>query len=98
MSLTTLKSSTLSYKDISPEQHRAIDALYEGNCLLIARKGFGKAMVGQTAAQALLDSGEIKRVLVVAPLKVCTLTWAGEHLNWDHLRHVSLAIGDARAR
>ena len=98
MSSTTLKNSTLSYDDITPEQQSAIDALYEGDCLLIAKKGFGKAMVGQTAIQELQGAGEVGRVLVVAPLKVCTLTWATEWQKWDHLIRPGMAIGDAHAR
>ena len=97
-SLTTLKNSTLSYENITQTQHQAIDALYEGNRLLIAGVGFGKAMCGQSAAQALLDAGEVSRVLVVAPLKVCTHTWATEWQKWDHLWQPALALGDAAAR
>lgn len=98
MSSSPPKNSTLSLSDITPEQDAAIDALYEKNTLLIARKGFGKAVVGLTAVQALQDARIVRKVLIVAPLKVCQLTWANEWKKWEHLRPVSLALGDQQAR
>jgi hypothetical protein len=83
-----------SSRTLTEAQEAAIDALYEGNKLLIAPKGFGKAAVGQTAAQALIADGELKRVLVLAPLKVCQLTWANEWENWSHLEPPAMMVGD----
>jgi hypothetical protein len=98
MSSNPLKTSKLSLSAITPEQNAAINRLYESNCLLIARKGFGKAMVGQVAIQDLLDDGHITRALVVAPLKVCQMTWGTEWQKWDHLEPVGLALGTAEQR
>jgi hypothetical protein len=105
MSQTTLKkpkqlstSYQLTPDDLKPEQHDAIDYLYGGDGILIAGVGFGKAVVGQTAAQELLDDGVLKRVLVLAPLKVCTLTWQLEHLGWSHLEPVACALGTPAER
>lgn len=84
----------LSYDDITPAQDDAITRLVEHDrTLLIAPKGFGKAMVGQTALQELLAENAIRRALVLAPLKVCELTWATEHEKWDHLARVGVAAG-----
>ena len=97
----TSKQSTsceLLYDDITQTQHLAIDALYEKNTLLIASKGFGKAMAGQTAVQALLADDVLNRVLVLAPLKVAQLTWSKEYLKWSHLNRPALALGDVAAR
>ena len=93
MSATQLNNSTLSFSDITPTQQAAIDALYEGDRLLIAGVGFGKAMIGQTAAQELLDDGLVTRVLVIAPLKVAKLTWATEWRKWSHLEEPGVATG-----
>ena len=81
-----------------PKQQAAIDALYEKNCLLIAPKGLGKTVVGQTAVQELIRDKVITRCLVIAPLKVCQLSWASESLKWMHLAHVGLALGDETQR
>ena len=98
MSSTTLKTSPLLLSDFTSEQNRTIEAIKAGNKLLIAPKGYGKCAIGWTAAQELLDEGILRRVLVVAPLKVCELTWEQEHIVWKHLREPALALGDANAR
>jgi SNF2-related domain len=85
-------------RTLTESQEAAIDALYEGNKLLIAPKGFGKAVVGQTAAQALVHDGFLRRVLVLAPLKVCQLTWAQEFESWEHLNPPGMMIGSERER
>ena len=90
--------SSLSSADLTPRQQAAIDALYEKNCLLIAPKGLGKTVVGQTAIQELIRDGVITRCLVIAPLKVCQLSWANESLKWAHLEHVGLALGNEAQR
>ena len=98
MSSTTSKTSKLQLKDITRGQNRTIEAVKTGNHLLIAPKGYGKCMIGQTAAQELLQEKVLRRVLVVAPLKVCELTWAQEHIVWDHLDPPAMAIGEPAAR
>lgn len=83
-----------SYDDITPAQDDAITRLVEhDHTLLIAPKGFGKAVVGQTALQELIGLNEVSRALVLAPLRVCELTWANEHEHWDHLRKPAVAAG-----
>ena len=98
MSSKISSNSKLLKKDITTEQEAAIDALYSGNVLLIAEAGFGKAVVGQSAAQELIASGVLKRVLVVAPLGVCDLTWATEWKNWEHLDEPGIATGKPAQR
>lgn len=84
----------LSFSDITPAQDRTIDRLVEHDqTLLVAPKGVGKCVIGQTALQELLDSGDITRALVVAPLKVCQLTWATEYEKWEHLKPPAVAAG-----
>ncbi len=98
MSVSQSKSSMLSYDDIYQDQLVAIYRLTTGDTLFIAPKGYGKAMIGQTAAQKMLDAGAVRRVLVVAPLKVVQLTWMVEYDNWYHLEIPAFAIGDQTAR
>lgn len=98
MSSEQKQTSLLSYSDFTQPQNAAIDALYGGNTLLIAQKGFGKAAVGQTAAQELIADGELSRVLVVCPLKVAQLTWSAEWKKWSQLYKPAMAIGDAGIR
>ena len=98
MSLKISKNFTLSRSDITAEQEAAISALYEKNTLLIAEAGFGKAAVGQTAVQELLTDGVLARVLVVAPLAVCNLTWGSEWRKWEHLYEPGIATGTPAQR
>jgi hypothetical protein len=94
----TTKNS-LSFSDLTESQQRAIDRLYDhDHTLLIAKKGFGKACISQTAAQELLNAGILSRVLVIAPPRVAQLTWATEFLKWEHLEEVGMATGDPDQR
>lgn len=90
----------LKESDIHENQQAAIDRLYNYNeTLLIAGVGYGKALVGLTAAQDLLQDEVIHRLLVLAPLKVATLTWATEPGKWSHLvEPVAIACGTEAKR
>ncbi len=96
MSSTTMKRAEqlLTVGDLTPEQQGSVDALYADSTLLIAAKGHGKTVVGQAAAQELIYDHVLKRVLIVAPLKVCQLSWANEHKSWDFLDEPGMAIGN----
>jgi SNF2 family DNA or RNA helicase len=63
--------------------------------------GLGKTVITLTAIDELMyNSFEVKRVLVVAPLRVARDTWSSECGKWDHLKHIkmSLILGDERER
>lgn len=94
MSVTRLTTPALLPESLlTPEQNEAIDRLFEHDeTLLIAGVGFGKAIVGLTAARDLLAAGEVRRVLVLAPLKVATLTWGTEPAKWAHIRDDLVAV------
>ena len=52
--------------------------------LLSVPMGLGKTAAALTAIKKLLLSGEIRRVLIVAPLRVASDTWPDEILEWEH--------------
>jgi len=63
--------------------------------------GLGKTVVTLTAIwELLLDYFEIRRVLVIAPLRVSRDTWSGELKKWDHLSGIemSLVVGSEKER
>lgn len=62
--------------------------------------GLGKTVSTLTAISVLQDRLESRAALVVAPLRVCQLTWPDEVAKWDHLKHlrVSSIIGEAKER
>ena len=63
--------------------------------------GLGKSVLTLTAIKELcLDSFEIRKVLVVAPLRVARDTWPAEIHKWDHLQDItySVAVGTEAER
>ena len=49
--------------------------------------GLGKTSISLTAINDLLfDSFEISKVLIVAPLRVASVTWSAEIEKWEHLK------------
>lgn len=63
--------------------------------------GLGKTVITLTAIFNLLfDSFLVRRVLVVAPLRVARETWPAEAKKWEHLSFltISVAVGTVRER
>jgi SNF2 family DNA or RNA helicase len=63
--------------------------------------GLGKSVITLTAIFDLtLDSFLIRKVLVIAPLRVAADTWPAEIEKWDHLRGLkyAVAVGSERQR
>lgn len=55
--------------------------------------GMGKTVITLTAIwNLLLDSFQVRRVLIIAPLRVARDTWPAEAAKWDHLAGLTLAI------
>ena len=63
--------------------------------------GLGKTSIALTAIDEMMhDSFEIRKVLVVAPIRVCTNSWPDEIRKWDHLSDIrfSVAVGTREER
>lgn len=63
--------------------------------------GLGKTSITLTALVNLLfDSFEIHKVLVIAPLRVASVTWSAEIEKWEHLKILkySVAVGTETER
>ena len=67
---------------------------------ILLQMGLGKSVITLTAITQLIESGEVKNVLVIAPLRVARDTWPEELRKWDHLRELtfSVAVGSAEER
>jgi SNF2 family DNA or RNA helicase len=68
---------------------------------VLLEMGLGKSVITLTAIYELcLNSFEISRVLVIAPLRVARDTWPDEIHKWDHLKGLtySVAVGTAAER
>lgn len=83
--MTLLKKSQLSAK-----QERAIDRLFEHDTtILIAPTGAGKTVITLTAIGELIQSNDLRRVVVACPAKVVR-GFSNEHTKWDHLAHLNV--------
>lgn len=63
--------------------------------------GLGKTVITLTAIEELMhDSFEVRKVLIIAPLRVGLGTWPQEIEKWDHLKRLtySVAIGSEMER
>lgn len=55
--------------------------------------GLGKTVITLTAIRELLhDSFTVRRVLIIAPLRVARDTWPAEIRKWDHLSDLTYAV------
>ena len=55
--------------------------------------GLGKTVITLTAIRELLhDSFAVRRVLIIAPLRVARDTWPSEIRKWDHLSDLTYAV------
>ena len=52
------------------------------HCGLFLSMGLGKTVVTLTAIKRLQD--QVRKVLVIAPLRVAATVWAEEAAKWDH--------------
>jgi len=62
--------------------------------------GLGKTVATLTAVEELMhDRYEVKKCLVIAPLRVAQMTWTDEAAKWDHLHlRLSRVLGSATER
>jgi len=62
--------------------------------------GLGKTVITLTAIKDLMTKSKVKKVLVIAPLRVCKNTWPDEITKWEHLKGLTytVAIGTAEER
>ena len=68
---------------------------------LLLDMGLGKTITTLTAINNLMyDLFEVRKVLIIAPLRVARDTWSAEVQKWDHLKHLrySVVVGTAEER
>jgi len=74
-------------------QHRAIDFIMQKKRVaLLLSMGLGKTVATLTAIANLIELGEVKTVVIVAPLRVANSVWKQECQKWEHLKHLKLSI------
>lgn len=61
-------------------------------CALWLDMGLGKSVTTLTAVVDLLDTFEVSRILIVAPLRVAEHTWPNEINQWEHAQHLTFSV------
>ena len=88
--------------DLREQQRFIVTRMMEHRAaLIVSAMGSGKTAAALTAARALLDTFTVRRVLVIAPLRVAKDTWPDEIEAWEHtsVLNVAVAVGpDAQRR
>ncbi len=80
-------------RDLHEYQSRAIEFIKKTKrCMLLLEMGLGKTASTLSAASDLLDGCEVRRVLVIAPLKVANSVWEQECRKWEHLNYLSVSV------
>lgn len=54
--------------------------------------GMGKTSVSLTAADVFLKRQDVRRILIIAPIRPMYKVWPDEILKWEHTRHLSYTI------
>ena len=78
---------------LRPYQNVAIEKIVSNPGVLITLDpGLGKTVSTLTAIRDLLDTFQVTRVLIVAPLLVAEETWPHEIEEWDHTRCLTYEV------
>ena len=91
----------LTYENMHPYQTRSVDFIKSTpKCALFVDLGLGKTIITLTAVKDLLDSFDVAKVLVIAPLRVANTVWHKEIVNWAHLKGLThtIATGSEKER
>ena len=91
----------LSRHNLHNYQIRALSFIKsKWRCGLFLDMGLGKTSTSLTAISDLIEEGKVKKVLVIAPLRVANSVWHTEAAKWKHLKHLcfSICTGSAKER
>ena len=61
-------------------------------CALFLDMGLGKTATTLTAISDLLATSDVKKVLIIAPLRVANTVWKQECDKWEHLQGLDVKI------
>ena len=70
------------------------------NTMLWVSMGLGKTAITLTTIAHLINTGFLRGVVIVAPIRVCRLVWRQEAAKWEHTKHLtfSMVTGDRDQR
>lgn len=70
------------------------------NSMLWLDMGLGKTVITLSSLSHLINTGFLRGVLIVAPIRVIRLVWRQESRKWDHTKHLkfSMIAGSSKER
>lgn len=81
------------YKSLHKYQLRFVKLILDKKkYALYAWMGAGKTIITLTAIVELLKTHQIKKILVIAPLRVINKVWPPEIETWEHTRHLTYSL------
>lgn len=60
--------------------------------MLWAFLGAGKTLMTLTSIVDRMNAGQVQKVLILAPLRVCHSVWAKEASKWEHTKHLTFSV------
>ena len=93
----------LERKEFTPRSYQREITEYIANnerCQVWAGMGLGKTVASLNAIDLLMLTGDVAKVLILAPLRVARSTWPDEVAKWKHLTHLNVVpiVGTAAER
>ena len=83
----------LSRADLHDYQNRTVEFIKsKKRCGAFLQMGMGKSVSTLTAVTDLIDELSVRKVLVIAPLRVANSVWAQEVAKWKHLEHLRVSV------
>ena len=83
----------MNRNDLYDYQSYSVDFLKSHpEAMLILEMGLGKTVITLTAVRDLIEAGEVRRVLIIAPLRVARNVWPAERENWEQLSPLRMAV------
>ena len=92
-----MMADLLRKSNLHEYQHYASDFILHNTAAAVFLScGMGKTIITLTAIEQMKD---IKRILVIAPLRVCQV-WKNEALKWEHTKNLKMviAVGSTKER
>ena len=84
---------------LRPYQNEAASFLFETDrAMVLAPVGAGKTALTLVAIRDMIAAGHAKRVLVIAPKRVCQTVWPVECPKWTPELTISVAVGTPKQR
>lgn len=62
------------------------------NSMLWLDMGLGKTVITLTSLSHLLNTGFLRSVIIVAPIRVIRLVWRQEAVKWEHTKHLKFSM------